>query len=484
MLTREQISELYIALFGRLPDGEGLAYWEKEAQEKNLDLKTLAQEMYVAALEYPNYSDLKDPQKLVEAIYENVLGKTYNDDPDGINYWTEQIKEGHLTAGEVAGAIIYSALTEYPDHPATKTLLARAEAGLKVADIFEQFEGDFTPFKELCQEIKTEDDVEKAVLKALSLKAEELPDGEHQIGNYVIEKEGNLIEVKACPDDQLAGKVAVVEEGEVKGVVDSQELTQMEKLAPVIGVGLEEVFTQWNWGEVAKWDKETQPQYDLFFGTEGKYQLFKIDSQHYHVEFLDLGVNPIIRHYNGEAHYTFTPDFKGVEAKIDEDTSYEDWNGKYQIELSEGFYTNIYAPEYDGTSSPPEFPPTYQGELQLKGAEGTISVNGVPFTIDALGGTAQAGTTMFYRTDINLYGSIEYAGERYFLKTENLTVQSYSDDYSEYYDDFIVTGKVKLSDTDGNTWEFVYQANDPHTTTDDLVGVYLNGEHVEDLHLL
>jgi len=479
MLTREQISELYIALFGRLPDGEGLAYWEKEAQEKNLDLKTLAQEMYVAALEYPDYSDLKDPQKLVEAIYENVLGKTYYDDPDGINYWTEQIKEGHLTAGEVAGAIIYSALTEYPDHPATKTLLARAEAGLKVADIFEQFEGDFTPFKELCREIKTEDDVEKAVLKALSLKAEKLPDGEHQIGDYVIEKHGHLIEVKACPDGQLAGKVAVVEDGEPKGVVDSEDLGKMEKLAPVIGVGLEEVFTQWNWGEGSRYDKETQPQYDIFLGNEGKEQIMKIDPLHYHVEDIDLGINSIVRHYNGEAHYTFTPDFKGVKAKIDEDTSYEDWNGKYHVELEKGFHTNIYAPEYDPDTKPAD----YQGELQLKGAEGTISVNGVSFTIDALGGTAQAGTTTFFRKDINLFGSIEYAGERYFLKTENLTVQSYSDDYSEYYDDFIVTGKVKLSDTDGNTWEFVYQANDPHTTTDDLVGVYLNGEHIEDLHL-
>ena len=480
MVDAKHVAELYIALFGRLPEGEGLSYWEKEAQEKNLDLKTLAQEMYEAALQYPDYADLKDPKKLVETIYENVLGKTYQDDPDGINYWTEQIKKGHLTPGEVAGAIIYSALTQYPDHPATKTLLARAEAGLKVAEIFDKFEGDFTPFKELCHEIRTESDVEKAVLKALSLKSEKLPDGDHRIGEYLIHKHGHLIEVKAAPDENLKDKAVVVDSGEPKTVIDQTELAKMEKLAPVIGIGLEEVFTQWNWGETSRYAKETQPQYDIFVGDEGKVKVMRIDPHHYQVEGIDIGTKPVFRHYNGEAHYTLTPDFKGVKAEIDSDTSYEDWNGKYHIELEKGFHANIYAPEYDPNTKPA----IYQGELQLKGAKGTVSVNGVPFTIEALGGTAKDGTTMFFRTNINLYGNIDYGGERFFLKTENLKVQSYSQDYSEYYDDFIITGKVELSDTDGNKWDFVYQANDPHSTADDLVGVYVNGEHIEDLHLL
>ena len=143
----KDIAKLYIALFGRAPEGDGLAYWYQQAADKNWDMAELAQAMYTAALQYEDYANLSDARTLVESIYENVLGKTYNDDPEGINYWVEQIENEKITPGEIASIIIKTAEEQYPEHPATKTLENRAEFALYVAQKFKKFDGNFTEFK-------------------------------------------------------------------------------------------------------------------------------------------------------------------------------------------------------------------------------------------------------------------------------------------------------------------------------------------------
>ncbi|EDP73207.1 hypothetical protein HG1285_11128, partial [Hydrogenivirga sp. 128-5-R1-1] len=80
---------------------------------------------------YPNYSNV---QKVVESIYQNVLGKSPTDDPNGIAYWVGEINAGHTTVGKVAADIIYVAKTKYPNDPATKTLGNRADVAVYVAD--------------------------------------------------------------------------------------------------------------------------------------------------------------------------------------------------------------------------------------------------------------------------------------------------------------------------------------------------------------
>jgi len=147
----KDIAKLYIALFGRTPEGDGLAYWYQQAADNNWDMAELAQAMYTAALQYEDYSSLSDPKELVEAIYENVLGKTYKDDPEGIDYWVGQIKSGNITPGEIASVIIKTAEEQYPEHPATKTLENRAELALYVAQKLKTFTGDFTEFKKFAE---------------------------------------------------------------------------------------------------------------------------------------------------------------------------------------------------------------------------------------------------------------------------------------------------------------------------------------------
>lgn len=134
---RKDISALYAAIFGRLPDGQGLDYWEVRVNIYNWDMRTLAENMLFAAVNDPRTKDLyakyNDTLELVMAIYKNVFGKSYSDDPEGITYWVREIEAGKTTKGKVIADIVYAAVTEHKDDPATKALLNRAEAGVKFA---------------------------------------------------------------------------------------------------------------------------------------------------------------------------------------------------------------------------------------------------------------------------------------------------------------------------------------------------------------
>jgi len=48
-VTDKQIVELYIALFGRAPEGKGFNYWKSQASANNWDVIELANQMYNAA---------------------------------------------------------------------------------------------------------------------------------------------------------------------------------------------------------------------------------------------------------------------------------------------------------------------------------------------------------------------------------------------------------------------------------------------------
>ena len=132
MISQENIAQLYIALFGRAPEKEGFDYWYNLAISKNWDLVTLANNMFFAASQtFPEYNDI---EKVIESIYLNVLGKSPQDDPEGIQYWINQINSGNTTVGKAAADIIYVALNQYQGTPAVKTLLNRVQLGLYSKD--------------------------------------------------------------------------------------------------------------------------------------------------------------------------------------------------------------------------------------------------------------------------------------------------------------------------------------------------------------
>lgn len=132
--VRKVVSMIYVGVFGRAPDGEGLNYWVQEFQKARGDWRTLSDWMYYAAIAYPGYEKLRDPQKLVESIYWNVFRKTVATDFSGINYWANEIKNNKTTPGYVIADIIWTATNFHKDLPEVQNLVNLTEIALKVAE--------------------------------------------------------------------------------------------------------------------------------------------------------------------------------------------------------------------------------------------------------------------------------------------------------------------------------------------------------------
>lgn len=127
---KKDIALIYVGVFGRAPDGEGLNYWQQEMLSKGADLRTLADWMYHAAIAHQ--PELSDPVKLVTNVYTNILGRPY--DFEGINYWVGEIHSGKATPGQIVADILWVAAHDYKDTPHTKNLLALADIGLQVSN--------------------------------------------------------------------------------------------------------------------------------------------------------------------------------------------------------------------------------------------------------------------------------------------------------------------------------------------------------------
>ncbi len=103
-LNQTQVSQLYVSIFGRASEGEGNAYWIS----RNLDMTTTAMQMLgsPAAIEYFGGA-LDSDQAFVEHIYANTLGKTLQEDPEGISFWVNKLTLGRSRASIVA-EIVYA----------------------------------------------------------------------------------------------------------------------------------------------------------------------------------------------------------------------------------------------------------------------------------------------------------------------------------------------------------------------------------------
>ena len=82
-LTKTQVSELYVAIFNRASEGEGNSFWQGQGSAAEVAQQMLdtvdAQEYFGTALD--------EDKAFIEHIYINTLGKTYEDDAEGIDFW-------------------------------------------------------------------------------------------------------------------------------------------------------------------------------------------------------------------------------------------------------------------------------------------------------------------------------------------------------------------------------------------------------------
>ena len=100
---RTQVSQLYVSLFGRAPDGEGLGYWVGQLADGKT-IAAVAQEMFSVTPARAIYPSYMTNDEIVAAFYVNVLGRTA--DAEGQAFWVGKMNATGATKGSVIADMI------------------------------------------------------------------------------------------------------------------------------------------------------------------------------------------------------------------------------------------------------------------------------------------------------------------------------------------------------------------------------------------
>lgn len=100
---RAQVSQLYVAMFGRAPDGEGMGFWTQQ-MANGQSMTSVANTMYATSPARSFYPDFLTNSEIIGRFYTNVLGRTA--DTDGLNYWTAKLNAAGATPGAVISEMI------------------------------------------------------------------------------------------------------------------------------------------------------------------------------------------------------------------------------------------------------------------------------------------------------------------------------------------------------------------------------------------
>lgn len=138
-LTQTQVSQLYVAIFGRASEGEGNKYW----QTNGTTMSNVANTMLATTDAQAYFGNSLDTNlSFIQYIYLNTLNKTYAQDPDGIDYWTNLLDSG-LSRGEVIAKLIIAAQDETNAGNAQNQFNNRVEISNYAADNVEKVPSDY-----------------------------------------------------------------------------------------------------------------------------------------------------------------------------------------------------------------------------------------------------------------------------------------------------------------------------------------------------
>lgn len=98
--TQANVTKLYIATFGRAPDGAGLNYW---VNQSGLSLEDIAKSFFDQPETQAKFGT-SDNASFVAAIYQNVLGR--EGEASGVAYWISQLESGALTRDNIILAVL------------------------------------------------------------------------------------------------------------------------------------------------------------------------------------------------------------------------------------------------------------------------------------------------------------------------------------------------------------------------------------------
>lgn len=105
--TTQNVTELYIATFGRAPDATGLTYWVSNIDTAGWSLEMVAQSFFDQPETQILYPKSLSTSSLIDQVYLNVLNRSA--DLVGKDYWTTQIDTGLVSRNAFIIAVINGA---------------------------------------------------------------------------------------------------------------------------------------------------------------------------------------------------------------------------------------------------------------------------------------------------------------------------------------------------------------------------------------
>ncbi|RYF38740.1 MAG: DUF4214 domain-containing protein, partial [Comamonadaceae bacterium] len=130
---RTEVSQLYVALFGRAPDSEGLGFWVGQ-RNQGQSVTQVADAMFATAPARAFFPTWMTNQEIIGSFYQNVLGRTA--DAEGLAFWTAKLNAAGATPGSVIAEMITAVANYNGTDPAGLTSAALFNNKAEVAQYY------------------------------------------------------------------------------------------------------------------------------------------------------------------------------------------------------------------------------------------------------------------------------------------------------------------------------------------------------------
>ena len=107
----QQLQELYVAFFNRVPDADGLEYWIGQFNGGQ-SIDQIAESFYNSGIAFSELTGISAGMtntSFINVVYNNVLGRSSGADPEGLSFWTSALQSGAETKATLVASIITSA---------------------------------------------------------------------------------------------------------------------------------------------------------------------------------------------------------------------------------------------------------------------------------------------------------------------------------------------------------------------------------------
>ena len=109
----DQVQQMYVAYYGRPGDAAGLTYWENRLSAANGDLADIINE-FGNSDEFVDRFGSLDSNQLVNQIYLRLFGRQA--DSEGLEFYVNSLAAGERTLGAIALDIVNGAAIGSDDH--------------------------------------------------------------------------------------------------------------------------------------------------------------------------------------------------------------------------------------------------------------------------------------------------------------------------------------------------------------------------------